>query len=164
MKRESAMENTQSTTNLETPSELIAPSKARNVLNNYKQEYPKGCGVLDDGWCRDEIIAKITSRNLGVPSKVAADQSTAINPCVYFNGDGNHCGVGIFIPEKFKDMILANHNQAAYSDLPNEVKEAMPFDDDTMYVMQAIHDDCRFNEDPRPLLIEFVNHILGVPA
>jgi hypothetical protein len=120
------------------------------------EDFRKGEKLLN-GWTKERVITAIQNNNLGKPSK---GNESSPSSCVYFHKNGNRCGVGIFIADDLKEVVESRYNSEAYSGLPPEVRGTMPFDDDVMEALQMLHDDCEPNEDPRPLMIQFVEHLL----
>jgi hypothetical protein len=115
-----------------------------------------------NGWTKAKMIEAIQTRMLDHPStkkRTEEEQKNTgeVDRCVYLAEDGNHCAIGVFIPEGHAGEKAHGLVFKLLFDFPDLIARMPLKNEYALMEFQGVQDHCPSTQDPRPLLIEWIN-------
>ena len=103
-----------------------------------------------NGFTKEKMIEVIKARNTG---KKCAN---LINNCLYDDGNGNHCAIGVFMPDDHEAMKFMGGSINLFLNYP-DLQNVMPLDANTMGELQEVHDSQPLGTQVHGALINWIN-------
>lgn len=107
-----------------------------------------------NGWTKEKMIEAIKTRNNGKP---CVDE---LGDCVYSDDNGNHCAVGVFIPDDHA-ATKSDYPASALTKYYKDLELVLPIHEYGLDELQIVHDQLTYKsfknlQDIRPLLIDWI--------
>ena len=107
-----------------------------------------------NGFTKEKMIEMIKARNTGDKCMITREDGSSF--CSYDDGKGNHCAVGIFMPDGHEGMSYTGGYSRLFNRYP-DLKISMPLEPETMGQLQEIHDKQPEGIQVRSALINWIN-------
>lgn len=101
-----------------------------------------------NGWTKAKMLEVVEAR----PSKLPAFQN---GQCVYLTGDGNKCGVGLFIPDGHEGQKHHGYVSSLLESHP-DLSKIMPLEYTGLKEFQNCHDSVNLTCDAKAAMIEWI--------